>query len=135
MTYHPTLIYGWWPSSFFGIPAIIFLLTQMCLGLSFLQNKPLSLKYVKFQNVRRYVHFHYIYAFVPSFLLLITVFNGLLLLFQPDYIYWGQSKRKWCLENSQDCSLWNNVSFSLPHVYYHSHCFRFGWFYFVLGKG
>jgi len=72
---------------FFGIPAIIVLLTQMDLGLSFLQNKPLPLKYVKFQNVRRYVHFHDIYAFVPTFLFFITVFNGLLLLFQPDYIY------------------------------------------------
>jgi hypothetical protein len=45
------------------------------LGLSFLQNKPLPLKYVKFQNVRRYIHFTiYIYAFVSCHCFYLTAF-------------------------------------------------------------
>lgn len=30
---------------------------MMSLAILFLQSKPMQLKYVKFQNVRRYVHF------------------------------------------------------------------------------
>jgi hypothetical protein len=83
-------------------------------SLSFLQNKPLPLKYVKFQNVRRYAHFHDIYVFFFShFCFLLSLFlMAFCFFFQSDYIYWGQPKWKWCLKNSQDCSLWNNVSFS-----------------------
>jgi hypothetical protein len=51
----------------------------MNLGLSSLQNKPATLKYVKFQNVRRYVYIIDPYAFAPLFLYRVTVFNGLLL--------------------------------------------------------
>lgn len=50
-------------------------------------------------------HEHSACASLPVFLWWPFFFS-----FQPDYIYWGQSKWKWCLKNSQDCAVWNNVS-------------------------
>jgi hypothetical protein len=78
---------------FIDIPTIIVLLTRMGLALFSWQNKPLLLKDVKFQNVHGYIHFTiYMFllphlCFLPQFL-----FNGLLLLFHPDYNHCGQSK-------------------------------------------
>jgi hypothetical protein len=59
----------------------------------FWQNKPLLLKDVKFQNVHGYIHFTVYMFLLPHLCFLpLFLFNGLLLLFHPDYIHCGQPK-------------------------------------------